>query len=51
MHDRSEQHEQEMKALLHAVVVALIAAPHGGESFQSAVDRFRKNYKGKIPNL
>jgi hypothetical protein len=47
--DRSEQHEQEMKNLLHAVVVALMSAPHGGESFQSAVNKFKKNYRGNTP--
>lgn len=45
--DSSEEHEQEMKDLLHAVVIALMGAPHGGESFQSVVNRFTKNYKGK----
>lgn len=46
---RTEQREQEMKDLLQAVVLALMLAPHGGESVQSAVIRFKDAYKGKTP--
>jgi hypothetical protein len=46
---RTEQREQEMKDLLQAVVLALMLAPHGGESVQSAVIRFKNAYKGKMP--
>ena len=46
---RTEQREQEMKDLLQAVVLALMLAPHGGESVQSAVIRFKNAYKGKTP--
>lgn len=44
---KSEQHEQEMRDLLHAMVLAQMLKPHGGESVQSAMQRFRNAYKGK----
>jgi len=49
--DRSEQHEQEIKDLMQASVVAIMLAPrpHASESFQIAVGRFKNCYKGKTP--
>ncbi len=48
---KSEQHEQEMKDLLNALVIAQLCAPHGGEAQSKGVQRFKQNYKGKTPIL
>jgi hypothetical protein len=45
--EKSERHEQEIRDFLQASVLAQMLAPHGGESVQSAVARFKHEYKGK----
>ena len=48
---KSEQHEQEMKDLLNAMVIAQLSAPHGGEAQSKGITRFKQHYKGKTPIL
>ena len=48
---KSDQHEQEMKDLLNAMVIAQLSAPHGGESQSKGMMRFKQHYKGKTPIL
>jgi len=49
--NKSEQHEQVMKDLLNAMVIALLSAPHGGEAQNKGMIRFKQHYKGKTPIL
>ncbi len=44
---KSEKHEQEMRDLLQAMVLATMLKPHGGQSPQSAMKSFKNAYKGK----
>jgi len=48
---KSEQHEQEMRDLLNALVIAQLCAPHGGEWQSAGMSRFKQRYKGKTPIL
>lgn len=45
--NKSEKHEQEMRDLLQALVCAIMHQPHGGESYVSAMNKFKNAYKGK----
>ena len=46
---KSEEHEQAMKDLLNAFVIAQLCAAHGGEAVGRGFDRFKNLYRGKTP--
>lgn len=46
---RNEEHEQEMKDLLQALVIAHLSGPYSNDPDGSAMQRFKKCYKGKTP--
>ena len=47
MEEQSGKHEQEIRDLLQALVLAQMLSPHGGQSTTSAIGRFKGAYKGK----
>jgi len=51
LQNKSDQHEQVMKYLLNALVIALLSAPHGNDPQSAGVMRFKQQYKGKTPIL
>jgi len=51
LQNKSDQHEQVMKDLLNALVIALLSGPHGNEPQSAGVMRFKRHYKGKTPIL
>jgi hypothetical protein len=45
--EKNEQHEQETKDLLQALVLAELCRPHGGENTNKGIQRFKNLYSGK----
>lgn len=46
---KSEKHEQEMRNLMQAMVLAQMLKPHGGQNLPSAIKRFKNAYKRTTP--